>query len=56
MIHPKRKDGAGSSKDATPAESAKVNAPSGKSVKKMWRPMDVQLGPTEEHKQGQEFG
>ena len=27
MIHPKKKDGTGSSKDAAPAESTKVNAP-----------------------------
>ena len=35
MIHPKKKDGAGSSKDAAPAESTKVNAPSAKRIKAM---------------------
>ena len=35
MIHPKKKDGTGSSKDAAPAESTKVNAPSAKRVKAM---------------------
>ena len=59
MIHPKRKDGAASSKGATPAESAKVNAPSAKRINAMLKErwgVDVQLGHTEEHKQGQESG
>ena len=34
-IHPKKKDGTGSSKDAAPAESTKVNAPSAKRIKAM---------------------
>ena len=34
-IQPKKKDGTGSSKDATPAESTKVNAPSAKRIKAM---------------------
>ena len=35
VIHPKKKDGTGSSKDAAPAESTKVSAPSAKGVKAM---------------------
>ena len=34
-IHPKKKDGTGSSKDAAPAESTKVNAPGAKRIKAM---------------------
>ena len=34
-IHPKKKDGTGSSKDAAPAESTNVNAPSAKRIKAM---------------------
>ena len=34
-LHPKKKDGTGSSKDAAPAESTKVNAPSAKRIKAM---------------------
>ena len=60
MIHPKKKDGTGSSKDATTARKYKGQRSEreknkGNAQRTMgWRQMDVQLGHTEEHKQGQE--